>query len=238
MSRSTAPRLLQRRSGSTPHDAVTVEPSPRQHPLFPPACSRQNPRLRRPTGLARSRAANPVAQPTLSSFAPTCTPVLRSKAIAPTVPLEPSRHARRSQIPMDPRHRPCFTHRDFVPWRFSDAGRQSVRIGSSRRRPKTCTSADHCGAAKSIGLFDHLVGEAEQIRRHGQAEVWRLMTNSHFGRRLDRKGGRHFASKDAIGRAGSVVRGLLRSAPLNRLAESPARNPFRPRTRSGPVNRL
>jgi hypothetical protein len=31
--------------------------------------------------------------------------------------------------------------RDFVHWRFSDAGRRSAWIASSCRRPKTCTQA-------------------------------------------------------------------------------------------------
>jgi hypothetical protein len=36
----------------------------------------------------------------------------------------------------------CHTSRDFVPWRFSDAGRRSAWIASSCRHPKTCTCAD------------------------------------------------------------------------------------------------
>jgi hypothetical protein len=32
--------------------------------------------------------------------------------------------------------------RDFVPWRFSDAGRHSSWIASSCRHPKTCTIGD------------------------------------------------------------------------------------------------
>src|SRR5260221_6906854 len=39
-----------------------------------------------------------------------------------------------------PRHRRCPTSRDFVPWRFSDAGRHSSWIASSCRHPKTCTT--------------------------------------------------------------------------------------------------
>jgi hypothetical protein len=35
-----------------------------------------------------------------------------------------------------------------VPWRFSDAGRQSVWLERRRRRPKTCTEAD-----KAVNLF-------------------------------------------------------------------------------------
>jgi Putative transposase len=41
-----------------------------------------------------------------------------------------------------PRHRQCPTHRDFVPWRFLDAGRLSASIGSAFRRPKPCAGAD------------------------------------------------------------------------------------------------
>src|ERR1700737_1190855 len=41
-----------------------------------------------------------------------------------------------------PRPRRCPTSRDFVPWRFSDAGRRSAWIASSCRHPKTCTRAD------------------------------------------------------------------------------------------------
>src|SRR5216684_6816419 len=36
----------------------------------------------------------------------------------------------------------CPTSRDFVPWRFSDAGRRSAWIASSCRHPKTYTHSD------------------------------------------------------------------------------------------------
>jgi hypothetical protein len=36
----------------------------------------------------------------------------------------------------------CHTSRDFVPWRFSGAGRRSAWIASSCRRPKTYTIAE------------------------------------------------------------------------------------------------
>ena len=42
-----------------------------------------------------------------------------------------------------PRHRRRTTHRrDFVPWRFLDAGRRSAWIASLCRHPKTCTIPD------------------------------------------------------------------------------------------------
>jgi hypothetical protein len=37
---------------------------------------------------------------------------------------------------------PASYSRDFVHWRFSDAGRRSAWIASSCRRPKTCTTPD------------------------------------------------------------------------------------------------
>src|ERR1700686_5350583 len=64
-----------------------------------------------------------------------------------------------------PRHRRCPTSRDFVPWRFSDAGRHSSWIASSCRHPKTCTQPDSCAAAIAF-LFDDLICAGEQHVRH------------------------------------------------------------------------
>src|SRR5712672_1096850 len=55
-----------------------------------------------------------------------------------------SRHSNqrpRLNLHKRPRHRRCPTSRDFVPWRFLDAGYKSARIVSASRRPKTCTEA-------------------------------------------------------------------------------------------------
>src|SRR5450631_3504418 len=41
----------------------------------------------------------------------------------------------------------CPTLRDFVPWRFLDAGQLSARLFRYCRHPKTCTTADSCAAA-------------------------------------------------------------------------------------------
>ena len=43
----------------------------------------------------------------------------------------------------------CPTSRDFVHWRFSDAGRRSAWIASSCRRPKTCREGDIGSATSS-----------------------------------------------------------------------------------------
>src|SRR4029077_12022484 len=40
-------------------------------------------------------------------------------------------------------HRLCPTSRDFVPWRFSDAGRTSAWWVSSRRRPRNLHNKRH-----------------------------------------------------------------------------------------------
>src|SRR5260370_33962936 len=89
-------------------------------------------------------------------------------AIAP--PLAARSHSRgtfAAQIPIaEPAARPTErTSRDFVTWRFSDAGLRSAWIARRCRRPKTCTQADSCTAANSITLFDHLVGKREQLGR-------------------------------------------------------------------------
>src|SRR5262249_53384855 len=54
----------------------------------------------------------------------------------------------RGQIPIAPAALLPPTSRDFVPWRFSDAGRWSAWIIPPSRHPKTCTFPDTCTAAK------------------------------------------------------------------------------------------
>src|SRR5450631_1814362 len=69
-----------------------------------------------------------------------------------------------------PRHRRCPTSRDFVPWRFSDAGRRSAWIASSCRHPKTYTGRDSCTAQQKLSLFDQFVGPVEKRFRNCDAE--------------------------------------------------------------------
>src|SRR5215472_17441295 len=54
----------------------------------------------------------------------------------------------------------CPTSRDFVPWRFLDAGQLSARIFHCCRRPKTST-----GAAQEQAV----VGETPNLAAHLQA---------------------------------------------------------------------
>ena len=57
---------------------------------------------------------------------------LQSKLIKPAAATKSPKHSR---------HRRHMFHRDFVPWRFSDAARISTRLAHQHRRPKTCTRA-------------------------------------------------------------------------------------------------
>ena len=60
-----------------------------------------------------------------------------------------------AQFPIAPAALPVV-RRDFVPWRFSDAGRQSVRATRHSRRPKTCTNSTNSEVATlSGGLGEH-----------------------------------------------------------------------------------
>src|SRR6266849_516285 len=96
-----------------------------------------------------------------------------------------------------------LTSRDFVPWRFSDAGRRSAWMVSSSRRPKTCTQAD------IVSSFNHLVGTREQRWRHDKAErfcSFKIQDKFEFGWLLYRKLPRLLALEDTIhvGRRASV----------------------------------
>jgi hypothetical protein len=89
-----------RRSGSIPHDAVTDDPPPKQHP-FSPALDRQRPRLRRPVRLARNGSAILIKKPAVRSFSPAGTPTPWGKAIASTAWPHSLRARRRSKIPIE-----------------------------------------------------------------------------------------------------------------------------------------
>src|SRR6266700_6150548 len=62
--------------------------------------------------------------------------------------------------------------RDFVPWRFLDAGRHSAWKGSSCRRPKTCTATDSCSAANRVVI--------RSLRRRARAPAGRAVLHLGF----------------------------------------------------------
>src|SRR5580704_13440851 len=105
------------------------------------------------------------------------------------------------------------TSRDFVPWRFSDAGYRSAWLDRRRRRPKTCTitctipahnlhtahNRTRADAAKK--LLDNLVRTGEQCRWHFKAEyLGGLQVDDEliFGRRLHREVPRLCALENSI----------------------------------------
>ena len=50
------------------------------------------------------------------------------------------------------------SRRDFVPWRFSDAGRRSASLDHRCRRPKTCTTADELMIFSITGVRPRATG--------------------------------------------------------------------------------
>ena len=74
---------------------------------------------------------------------PACTVALSPKAIASNSALQSPQASPRSQIPIASAAPPPPTSRDFVPWRFSDAGRHSAWMASSSRRPRNLHRSRH-----------------------------------------------------------------------------------------------
>jgi hypothetical protein len=137
-SRSTAPRRRQQ-SGSTRHDAVAIDLHLSQRPASLPALSRHRPSSHHCAALYSRRTTNLVVLPADRSFTPTHATMLRRKPIAATASIQPQQARTCGKIPIAHAAPPTLTSRDFVPWRFSDAGRRSAWIASSCRHPKICT---------------------------------------------------------------------------------------------------
>ena len=100
----------------------------------------------------------------------------------------------------------CPTSRDFVPWRFLDAGRRSAWIASSCRRPKTCTKSE-VSAAYSITSS----AEGKQCWRDVQAEHLGGLEIDHrfvLGGRLHWEVSRLLALEDANRRSLAARTGL------------------------------
>jgi hypothetical protein len=121
------------------HEFILMTPSPLPHDW--PHTNRSRRHLTatvHPRGdrhLARPHTTNVAAQRTAGP--PIA--VLTGRTIAATTSIQTHQSRRRDQIPIVLAASPHIPHRDFVPWRFSVAGRFSAPILSSCRRPKTCT---------------------------------------------------------------------------------------------------
>jgi hypothetical protein len=167
-SRSTAPRRFRQRSGSTPHDADASPRHTRQH--SPPVLALARPRRRSPrhAGSWRNhnqKTHNLVTQNARCSIVPQPTFRLRGKTGLAAASRHHRRTEARGQIPIPPAALLPPTSRDFVPWRFSDAGHWSPWIVPPSRHPKTCTNAEvirysrvFCGRQPRSATFIGLCG--------------------------------------------------------------------------------
>src|SRR5438552_17761138 len=128
---STEPQRLQ--LGSTPRDAYTIAQQTKSGSLLvlalrrKPRCSPRHTKL----SCSQSRKTqnlvvqSPIARPRLNSRSATA-------ANPATLQLRFHTHASiRGEIPIAPAAPPLHTFRDFVPWRFSAAGRHSTSRPSS-----------------------------------------------------------------------------------------------------------
>src|SRR5262249_45629175 len=96
---STAPHRFHQQSGSTPHDAGTIDPPPHRPPPFRLALARQRSRLHRRATPARSPPPNPLAQRTRRAFK-VDSAIFSPKAIIRTTAIKSHWHARPAQIPI------------------------------------------------------------------------------------------------------------------------------------------
>ena len=124
------------------------------------------------------RTTNLVVLPADRSFTPIASTMLRRKPIAATASIQPQQARTCGKIPIAHAAPPTLTSRDFVPWRFLDAGQQnrvdSVGIPASKNLHKG-------GHGKFIRST--LVSNGEQRLRDIEAEClcsFELITNSNF----------------------------------------------------------
>src|SRR6266436_3505591 len=98
---------------------------------------------------------------------PARTVALSGKAIASTPALQSPQASPRGQIPIASAAPPPPTSRDFVPWRFSDAGHHSAWMISSSRRPRNLHTTGLMHRSKrplySITVPLSLLGRADEV---------------------------------------------------------------------------
>ena len=145
------------RSGSD-QDRHLMTPSP---PIDDRSDARHSRWLSASNALARAASLNsqPGPPPILSHTVQPANPPLRAHQSLCGKPIAATPSAPTSSS-LTPRPNPhsargtasALTARDFVPWRFSDAGRMSAWRASSCRRPKTCTGGPR---ALSAECLDH-----------------------------------------------------------------------------------
>src|SRR5258708_4776214 len=181
---STAPHRFHQQSGSTPHDAGTIDPPPHRPPPFWLALARQRSRLHRRATPARSPTPNPLAQRTGRAFK-VDSAIFRPKAIIRTAAIKSHWHPRPAQIPIAlAAPAGCPTHRDFVPWRFSDAGRMSAwraRLAGVRKPAQYLHSCGH-RAPPSARMCKRCSLLTELPRDHAEVSLFQWRKRRHIYR--------------------------------------------------------
>ena len=157
-SRNTSPRQFRQRSGSTPHDDETDARHMQVRSMSVLASSRQRYPLRRYVNVAvrqNSKAQDWATKTIRDPFTTQFTPMPRGKIAYLAASFRHIDACARGEIPIVAAP-PPFPTRDFLPWRFSAAGRRSAWRDhhSGGRKPAQYR--------KSRTSFDHLVGTHEQ----------------------------------------------------------------------------
>ena len=117
----------------------------------------------------KSRVARKVLSPFSNIHA--VTPKLRTHSTSTAIQNQWTSNLRAAlNFQKSPLRRQCPTSRDFVPWRFSAAGRFSAGRVSLLPAAENLHISGSEQMQQIASLFDHLVGGGEQRRRHGQAE--------------------------------------------------------------------
>src|SRR5271166_2572908 len=174
--RTTEQARQRQRSGSTPHDPITADQRPLPD-LFLLACSPPQPSSHSYAQFADSCTRKHPAQPTARSFAPTRSHSLHCKIISARVTFSACHCRSRAQIPIAfLRHRsPAAPPAHYLPTRFRALALFSRR--SSEREVRSSlpaaenlhtTGLMHC--SKFASLFDHLIGDRDQVVRDHQPE--------------------------------------------------------------------
>ena len=141
-SRNTNPRQFRQRSGSTPHDDGTDARHMQIRPMSVLASSRQRYPLRRYVNVAVRRhpkAQDCVTKTIRDPFTTQFTPMPRDKITYLAASFRHINACARGEIPIVAAP-PPFPTRDFLPWRFSAAGRRSAwrdRHPGSRKPTQT-----------------------------------------------------------------------------------------------------
>ena len=145
-SRNTSPRQFRQRSGSTPHDDETDARHMQVRSMSVLASSRQRYPLRRYVNVAvrqNSKAQHCVTKTIRDPFTTQFTPMPRGKIAYLAASFRHIDACARGETPIVAAP-PPFPTRDFLPWRFSAAGRRSAWRDhhSGGRKPAHSTQAD------------------------------------------------------------------------------------------------